>query len=202
MPLVRLLVLAFSLCLTAGMPLPRPVPHDPRITEYTPLAKALAHKFLPRMGGLHTIDDLVSIGLVALWKATEKYDPAEGMAFGSYANMCVHHALEQEQLKVWRNGRRAWLKQTSIHPTDDDDLGIDLPSPLPNPEQAYSAFQLATAIVAAGKDRDRGVLRLLCLGETLSDAGEERGLSRERTRQIHARAVRIARTRIERKERA
>lgn len=199
MPLVRLLVLAISLCLIAGMPLPRPVPHDPRITEYTPLAKAMAHKFLPRMGGLHTIDDLVSIGLVALWKATEKYDPAEGMAFGSYANMLVHHALEQEQLKVWRNGRRAWLKQTSIHATDDDDLGIDLPSPLPNPEQAYAAFELATAVIGAGREKERGLLRLLCLGETLADAGKESGVSKQRAQKIQDQAFGVVRKRIERK---
>jgi RNA polymerase sigma factor (sigma-70 family) len=195
--------LLLSLLLAPGTPLPRPVQADPRIAEYTPLAKAMAHKFLPRMGGLLTIDDLVSVGLVAIWRATERYDAAEGMTFGSYANMCVHHALEQEQLKVWRKGRRAWLKQTSIHADGDDDLGIDLPSPLPNPERAYAAFELATAVVnAAANERDRVLVRQLCLGDTLAEVGKEAGLSRERARMIHERALRIVRTRIERKERA
>lgn len=200
MKAIASLLLLVSLLIAPGKPLPRPAQADPRIVEYTPLAKALAHKFLPRMGGLLTIDDLVSVGLVALWRATQKYDAAEGMAFGSYANMLVHHALEQEQLKVWRMGRRGWLRQASIHPTDDDDLGIDLPSPLPNPEQAYSAFELASAVIGAGKERDRGLLRQLCLGESLVDAGRDAGVSKQRAQKIQDQAFSVVRKRIERKE--
>jgi hypothetical protein len=103
---------------------------------------------------------------------------------------------------VWNEQRRAWLQQDSIHPQNDDDRGIQLTSSWPDPERAYSAFEIATAVVEAGNERDRDLLRQLILGETLVDAGGDLGLSRERVRQIQENAFRVVRRSVERKERS
>jgi RNA polymerase sigma factor (sigma-70 family) len=197
--IARLLALVLSLCLIPGMPLPRSVQADPRIIEHLPLVRAMARKFLPRMGGLLELDDLVSIGLAAMWSAAPEFDASRGVTFGQFAQRCIWSALRNQQREIWKEHRRGWLEQTSIHPKDDDDRGIQLPSPWPDPERAYSAFELASAVVGTATGRDRELLRQLCLGETLADAGKDAGVSRQRAHEIQEKAFRVVRRQVERK---
>ena len=34
-------------------------------------------------------DDLTQEGLIALWKASERYDPSRGTSFKTYASICI-----------------------------------------------------------------------------------------------------------------
>ncbi len=198
-PLVAIALL-LSLLLAPGMTLPRPVAADPRLAEHLPLAKAMARKFLPRMGGLLELEDLVSIGLTAMWVAAPEFDEARGTTFGQFAQRCIWSALRNQQREIWKEHRRGWLRQESIHPKDDDDRGTQLATTIPDPERAYSHLEIACAVMDTATGRDRELLRQLCLGETLADAGKDAGLSRERTRQIQERAWRIVRERTQRAE--
>jgi len=199
--LIRTLALVLSLCIAAGPQLPRPIQADPRIAAHLPLARAMACKFLPRMGGMLELDDLVSVALTAVWVAAPDFDKARGVTFGQFARKCIWNALRRHQRDIWKQQRRAWLQQVSIHPQSDEERGIELPTTWPDPERAYAAFQIATQVVEAGNERDRELLRQLLLGETLVDAGNDAGISKQRAHEIQERAFRIVRKRVERKER-
>ncbi len=118
--------------LCSGTRLPKPK-DDPRIAQYLPLCRAMARRWLTKMAGQLEFEDLVNIGLEAVWQATKSHDPDGAASFGTYARACVHNALNNRRQRVWRKARRAWLKQDSMHPQDDDDPGIDLQSALPSP---------------------------------------------------------------------
>lgn len=36
-------------------------------------------------------DDLAQEGLIALWKASERYDPSRGASFKTYASICINN---------------------------------------------------------------------------------------------------------------
>jgi RNA polymerase sigma factor (sigma-70 family) len=144
--------------------LPKPIKSDPRIAQYLPLCRSLAHQYLRKVAGQLDFDDLVSIGQIAVWRATLTYREDGGATFGTYVYQAVLHAMVAEQSRVWREGRRAWLKQTSLHPANDDDLGLDLPSPLPSPFTLLAAARDAKTVRAALArltPRQRDVLRKL-----------------------------------------
>lgn len=192
------LAVAFLLTLftsqgTAYLPAPKP---DPRIAEHLPLARSIARKFLPNMGGMLDLDDLVSVALQAMWEATPSFDDKRGVKFGQFARSCMRLALRRQQRDVWNKQRRVWLEQTSIHPDGDDYRGIELVTGWPDPERAYSTYELATAVLNTTTGRDRQLIRQLFLGDTLADAGKDAGVSRERARCIQEQAFRIAKRRV------
>lgn len=50
------------------------------------LASIMARKW--HINGYDT-DDLTQEGLIALWKASERYDPSLGTSFRTYASVCI-----------------------------------------------------------------------------------------------------------------
>ena len=52
------------------------------------LASILAKKW--HIDGYDT-DDLKQEGLIALWKASERYDPSRGASFRTYASVCINN---------------------------------------------------------------------------------------------------------------
>jgi RNA polymerase sigma-B factor len=55
---------------------------DRLVTEYLPLARQLAHRYANRG---QSLDDLVQVASLGLVKAAERFDPAHGTSFSSYA---------------------------------------------------------------------------------------------------------------------
>lgn len=186
---------------STGMTLPCPVKADPRIVEYLPLCKSLARQYLRKMGGQLGLDDLVSIGQAAVWRATLSHREDGGAAFGTYVYRAVVNAMEREQLQIWRViVRRVWLHQQPLTVVngDGEEREIVLPNEALNPEAIASARQLAQALIGCAKGRNQDLLRrLYAFDETFGEAGEEFGLTRQRVQQIETVAVERLKRRLE-----
>lgn len=52
------------------------------------LASILAKKW--QING-YDADDLIQEGLIALWIASERYDPSRGTSFATYASVCINN---------------------------------------------------------------------------------------------------------------
>jgi RNA polymerase sigma factor (sigma-70 family) len=185
----------------AGTCLPKPIKSDPRIHAHLYIAKGLAARFLPLVGGQRDFDDLVAVGLEALWRACESFEEDGGAAFPTFANTCVFNALVHEQLKCWRLRRRTSIAKFNIHESEDDDSPfVALVSSTPTPERAYAALEIARAVLSAARGRNRQIVQCVLDGDTLTDAGAEVGLSKERARQVFETACDVVQRRVERKE--
>ena len=173
--------------------MPRPVQADPRIAEHLPLARAMARKFLHRMGGMLELDDLTSIAMTAIWQAAPLFDESRGTTFGQYARSCAWAELRRQQRQIWIESRRAWLQQSSIHPQDDDDRGIDLPSLLPSPFALLSEARASRRLrekVATLPDRQRASIELCFFDDmTLAEAGAVSGVSKQAVEQHQRKAL-------------
>jgi RNA polymerase sigma factor (sigma-70 family) len=59
------------------------------ITENTRLVYSLAHKFR----NARWFDDLIGVGMLALVRASNSYDPNDGTAFSTFATRCIRNAM-------------------------------------------------------------------------------------------------------------
>jgi RNA polymerase sigma-70 factor (ECF subfamily) len=172
---------------------PKPAPADPRIAAHLPLARAMARKFVRRVGGMLEFDDLLSIAMAAMWKKAPDFDETRGATFGQYAELCMWTALRLEQNKVWNERRRAWLQQESIHPKDDEDRGIQLLSAAPSPQELVSKAQLFRKVrdtVSGLPEKQREAIELCFFDEmTLAEAGALSGVSRQAVEQHQRKAI-------------
>jgi len=71
------------------------------IAKYRGLVTELAVVYAPRKSDL--FDELVSVGLLALWKAIQHYDPDRGVHFAAYARQVIHHQM-QHAANIYRRG--------------------------------------------------------------------------------------------------
>lgn len=192
MPLARLFAFVLVSFLS-GACLSRPVAPGPRIVAHIPLARAMARKFVRRVGGMLEFDDLLSIAMTAMWKRAPLFDESRGVSFGQYAEMCIWTDLRAEQTRVWREGRRAWLQQESIHAQDDDDRGIDLTSPNPSPQALLSKarlFKKVRAAVATLPRLQRSAIELCFFDDlTFVEAGVATGVSKQAVEQNQRKAL-------------
>lgn len=74
-----------------------PVIHKEKIVEkYIPLVKYLASRIMLGKTKYIEYEDLVSYGIVGLLDAINRYDPAKGMKFSSYATLRIRGAMIDE----------------------------------------------------------------------------------------------------------
>jgi RNA polymerase sigma factor (sigma-70 family) len=189
----RLLLVIVAFGVAPGIHLPRPIQPDPRIALHAPLARALARQYLRRMGGLLDLDDLFAIAMAAMWEAIPSFKEGTGVTFGQYARSCMRSELRRQQLFIWRGHRRAWLEQNSIHPHDDDDRGIELPSRDPSPLVLVSRKQtvgrLRAAIALLPKRQQVAIESCYFEELTLVEAGETIGVTKQAMEQRRSKAI-------------
>ena len=63
------------------------------IKDYVPLVKFVAHRISNRLPSHVELDDLIHSGILGLMDAVEKFDPARGIKFKTYAELRVKGAI-------------------------------------------------------------------------------------------------------------
>ncbi len=178
-----------------------PIPQvDPRIREYRNVACYLARRFVPFVHGQLDFDDLHSIALTALWRATRDFRETEGVSFNTYAYRCISNALEHEQQRVHRARRRTWLRSRVLD-MDQQERSSAFASADPTPEKAYASLETARAVLDAAKPKNRAVVAVLLEGGSLQEAADVRGITREQARNIFKGACEHVRRGVSRNER-
>ena len=136
-------------------------------------------------------DDLLSDGNLTLMKAVEKFDYSRGFKFSTYAT----HAIQRDLYRA-RSRRQADLAQIT-QSVDDvaDDAGNFEEQAAAWDEFSNRCQKLAVLMQAELDDRERRVLALRFglddtdTARTLQDIGRQLGVSKERVRQLEARAL-------------
>ncbi len=80
----------------AGDPVPEPFDRQDRetlIRTYVPLVKFVAHRISARLPSHVELDDLIHSGILGLMDAIEKFEPARGIKFKTYAELRVKGAI-------------------------------------------------------------------------------------------------------------
>jgi RNA polymerase sigma factor for flagellar operon FliA len=66
------------------------------VVEYSPMVKYVANRIALRLPSHVEVEDLISVGVLGLIDAIEKYDPARGAKFKTYAEFRVRGAILDE----------------------------------------------------------------------------------------------------------
>ena len=77
-------------------PVPEPFDRNDRenlIRNYVPLVKFVAHRISSRLPSHVELDDLVHSGILGLMDAIEKFEPARGIKFKTYAELRIKGAI-------------------------------------------------------------------------------------------------------------
>lgn len=198
-------------------------PESVDITEHLGLVHHIMHRrgFARRAGVNVDADDLAQVGMMALMRAAESFDPARGVTFATYAAFWVRHhmgrLLENEsstvrtpvhvQRKRYTRGEymRCQVRSLNVPASDHRAVGhgddrredIDLLA-YPEPESdcddlPSDSLEELIADTPSLSERHATVLRLRAQGKTLVEIGAELGVSRERIRQIESEAIELIR---------
>jgi RNA polymerase sigma factor for flagellar operon FliA len=76
------------------------VERDALLKEHGGLVHRTARRVSIKIGKDDLVDDLVSVGLVALFEAHQKYDPTQGVPFPSYAYRRIQGAMIDEARRL------------------------------------------------------------------------------------------------------
>ena len=69
---------------------------DQIVQEYAPMIKYVANRIALRLPPHIEVDDLISVGVLGLIDAIEKYDPTRGAKFKTYAEFRVRGSILDE----------------------------------------------------------------------------------------------------------
>jgi len=139
------------------------------------------------VGAHDDLFELVSVGNVALLRAIELFDYTRGFKFSTYASWTIRHRLARHAMEVQR--------QRTRYQTGCEDSLVIASATREIEEGDPALHEFVTRMSAALPARDWFVLRnRFGLSEsrrpkTLAEIGEQIGVSKERVRQIQARAL-------------
>ena len=128
--------------------------------------------------------DLVQEGQIALWRATEGYEPERGNAFSTYAWVVIER-------HIWQVVARGNRKESGIKQAE-------VAEPLTLAEEGLARRECGQAVAAVIKQLSSrlGQVVVAAYGldgqpaRSLAAMGREQGVSRERVRQPHNEALR------------
>lgn len=164
---------------------------DPRIAQYLPLARSYARKYAGELIG-HTFDDLLSIAMEALWRATERWVPERGANFVTFAGHVITHAFWNEAKKARRQRRIPLRAFVSTSRDEDEEMPLHLVSSEPGPDELLEARRapVLDAALRSLKRREREVITgLYYADQTFAEVGEQLGFTRQRAQQIESKAL-------------
>jgi RNA polymerase sigma-32 factor len=147
-------------------------------------------------------DDLAAEGRLGLLVAAQRFDPGRGVRFGRYAAWWVRAMVRRHALRNRRIVAPPVTKQGAMNTRDAPvatDGGLyDLADVSPTPEELLEAAQRRVLVednvrraLCALPERERSIVCKRLLGDdkvTLETLGRDIGVSRERVRQLEARA--------------
>jgi RNA polymerase sigma factor (sigma-70 family) len=138
------------------------------------------------------------VATVAVWQAVEHYREDRGAKFGTYVIHVVNNALMREQAHWSKKKRKALLVSTS--PGSDEELAVILVDSGPGPAARADGTQMRhvvrEAVDALEPKLKEIVERRYWRDETLQEIGDSWGLSRERIRQLEAKALQQLKPRL------
>ena len=178
--------------------------HDPRLTAFMPIVLRLAKQFRKRLAHTHDIEDLIAIGRVGLWNATQSFDESRGVKFQTYARKVVlwlfldlldksntyHRVVARHTVAsldaTYANGSPILVAKCERRPAD---VVLCVAEGVTSMRRAMAKLP----------ERSREVLRMNFEEErSLAEIGTVYGFSRERARQIQAEALKTLRVAMER----
>jgi RNA polymerase sigma factor for flagellar operon FliA len=164
------------------------------IETYEGLVRSIAWQAHRTAPASVEIDDLVAFGFLGLMEAAERFDPARGVQFTTYAYPRIRGAIYNGMAKMTAYGR-------GERPGADRAGGDDEIHPVPafrsvepsNPVSELSAAESRarlTMLVGQMPDQMRELIRLVYVaGLTIKDAGDQMNLSKSWACRVHARAI-------------
>lgn len=151
------------------------------------------------------LDDMWSVGLVALWRALRRYDASRGRV-SSYAVPAIRRDIRRAILVAARNLIEVSLDEPHAVTGEPfiDSIALDEPGPEADAITAERAAPVREAL-ASLPERLRAIVVASVVDEsTLDDIGQglERPVSSERVRQLRNKALDRLREEIDRRQRS
>jgi RNA polymerase sigma factor for flagellar operon FliA len=156
-----------------------PENRDEVIKEYAPMIKYVANRIALRLPPHIEVDDLVSVGVLGLIDAIQKYDPTRGAKFKTYAEFRVRGAILDElramdwvprsvrQKAATMDAAVQKLQATLGRPPEDDEvaeaMGLSLDDFFTNLNQTRSMPVLSLEDLGISKDTGEQQSLLDCL---------------------------------------
>ncbi len=152
-----------------------PANRDAVIKEYGPMIKYVANRIAMRLPPHIEVDDLISVGVLGLIDAIQKYDPSRGAKFKTYAEFRVRGAILDELRSMDWVPRSVRQKAASMEvvvqklqsqlgrPPEDDEVAAEM------------GLDMDEFFHALNETRSMPVLSLEDLG-IAKDSGEQQSL--------------------------
>lgn len=175
------------------------------VTENRDVVEKCARKYVA-YGVLE--EDLVQEGMIGLVSALRTFDPSRGMALRSWINFHVRAQIRgvlglnnNETHTTRQRDRREVSKQSNYRPigfsldrnveADGDETTMHevLAAPGPSPEDIVAGREASAALRVLRPDELAVITARFANDATLAEAGETRGVTRERARQIEAKGL-------------
>lgn len=187
-------------------------PHrDHLVARHLELARRAAGRIYPRVRGLVGFDELCALANAGLAEAAERYDPARGTTFATFAWYRIQGAIVDGLRRSSQRRQSAPAAAPAPRPRVVSldtlrDRGFDAAGDAPGPgddlDRARRTARLRAAI-AQLPDRPRAlVTKHYFEGKSLLEAGAELGVSKSWASRLHAQAVDQLRALMGRADRA
>jgi RNA polymerase sigma factor FliA len=69
---------------------------DRLLEQHAPMVKRIARHLMARLPETIQVDDLIQAGMMGLWEAIDKFDPAQGTPFESFASFRIRGSMLDE----------------------------------------------------------------------------------------------------------
>jgi RNA polymerase sigma factor for flagellar operon FliA len=161
------------------------------VARHLELARRAAGRVYPRVRGLVSFDELRALANAGLTEAAERYDPARGATFTTFAWYRIQGAILDGLRRSTGRASAPPPRVVSLDALRDRgfDAAGDAPAPGDGIDRARRAARLRAAI-ARLPDRPRAlVTKHYFEGKSLLEAGAELGVSKSWASRLHAQAI-------------
>lgn len=181
------------------------------LTEHGGLIGREVQRYRGALGGCLEWEDLFQVGWLGLHHAAQRFDPAKGFKFSTYAHWWIRAFLQRAIMNQRRTVRVPVHVQNAARQRGErfpyDSLSLDTPLNSENPAETWldmlsgdsdpsadaeqsDLAELVGAAVDALDERNRRIIRRrFWRDNTLGEIGDDMGVSRERIRQREAQAL-------------
>jgi RNA polymerase sigma factor for flagellar operon FliA len=176
-----------------------------RLVEiHLPLVRQLASRMIVRARPYLEVDDLVAVGVEALLRAAQRFDPERGVAFATFAYLRVRGAMCESiglvapltrgvvRRRPGRPERRPLLQicrfddERPVQASSGRELGEQLTGAI---DAARLGPRLMSALDTLGQRDRQLILRHYFGGDTLNEIGRDLNRSRSWASRVHSRAL-------------